>query len=343
MQTQNPLGSPYAQSMLPQVAPTPAELSLTDVLSVIRRHRLPIVWGCAAGIVVAVGITLLLPRDYSATGSFVPQSTDGAASRISGLAAQFGLSVGSDQNPGDSPLVYAELLQSREILQPVVSTDYEDERNKTHHTLISIYGISADSLPQREYTAVQILRDALQVSVNKETGVVHFTVRAPTPLLAAQVASRILVVLNDYNLRMRQEMAQAERAFVLTRQTEAEGELRASEDALQRFLQNNLQYQGDPQLVFQHDRLQRQVDIRQQVFASLAQSYAQVSLSAVRNTPVIMILEHPMLPVHPDSRKLPLRAMLGGILGAVAGLLVGLMRLRRLSDSPSDYAHANYP
>jgi len=90
----------------------------------------------------------------------------------------------------------------------------------------------------------------------------------------------------------RQSQAAAERGFTEERMAEAQEELRAAENELQRFLQNNRQFQNSPELVFQHDRLQRRVAMRQQVYTSLVQSYEQARIDEVPNTPVITVVEY---------------------------------------------------
>jgi len=104
------------------------------------------------------------------------------------------------------------------------------------------------------------------------------------------------------------------------------GEPRAAENEPQRFLQNNRQFQSSPELVFQHDRLQRRVAMRQQVYTSLVQSYEQARIDEVRNTPVITVVEEAEEPVRPDSRRLPLKAALGVVLGGMFGTFVAFGR-----------------
>ena len=310
-----------------------AELTVADVFRTIRRHARWIGIMATVGLVVTAVVVLLLPRSYSSSVSFVPQSTDNS-SRFSGLAAQFGISLGAAQDAADSPEFYTELLGSREILEPVATSAYQVTAEAKPQPLVDIYETDGATAAQRREAAIDELRSAVGTSIGKESGVIHFTVDARSPNLAQQLAQRIVQQLNEFNLHVRQEKAESERDFIRVRLADAESELNAAESALRSFLQRNRQYQGDPELQMEHDTYQRKVDIRQQVYTSLAQSYEQVRVDAVRNTPVIMVLERPVVPVRPKPRRLPLRAAIGAFVGALLGLAIGYFSSTREAISP---------
>ena len=281
-----------------------------------------------AGLVLTALVVLLLPRSYASSASFVPQTTDNS-SRFSGLAAQFGISLGASQDAADSPEFYTELLSSREILEPVANGAYQVAPGEKPRPLVGIYETNGTTDAQKREAAIDKLRSSIATSIGKESGVIHFSVDAKSATLAQQLAERIVQQLNEFNLRVRQEKAESERDFIRVRLADAESELNAAESAQRSFLQRNRQYQGDPELQMEHDALQRKVDIRQQVYTSLAQSYEQVRVDAVRNTPVIMVLERPVVPVRPNPRRLPLRAAIGAVVGALLGLSIGYLRSNR--------------
>ena len=181
----------------------------------------------------------------------------------------------------------------------------------------------------------------LQVSTDLKTGVVTVAVEAPAADLAEQLVRYALDLVNAFNLRTRQTRATAEREFVEARASEAQGELREAENRLQGFLTTNRNFDNAPQLQFQHDRLQRDVGMRQDVYTKLVQAYEQARIDEVRNTPVITIVEAPIRPVRPDSRRLALKAVLALFIGGILGVLIALFRqalVRTSDESPDQYA-----
>src|SRR5438876_484305 len=88
--------------------------------------------------------------------------------------------------------------------------------------------------------------------------------------------------------------ASQERRFLGERLDTARAELRRAEGALEKFLQRNRSYPNSPTLLFEHDRLQREAGLRQDVYSMLTQAYEQARMQAVRNTPSISLIDHPV-------------------------------------------------
>ena len=109
----------------------------------------------------------------------------------------------------------------------------------------------------------------------------------------------------------------------------AQDELRDAEAGLESFLQRNRRYQDSPQLVVEFGRLQRRVELRQQVANSLSQAFEQSRIEEVRNTPVVTIVERPEGAAKP-ARTLRQAALVGGVLGGLAtlGFIFALELLR---------------
>ena len=121
----------------------------------------------------------------------------------------------------------------------------------------------------------------------------------------------------------------------------AERALREAEDRLQEFLQRNRMGVGSSEIAFQRDRLQRELGLRQQLYTTLAQNRAEARSREVRDTPVITVLEEPRLPVVPESRRVALKTVLGGLMGGLLGLLIaflsqGLAGARRTPDKKAE-------
>jgi uncharacterized protein involved in exopolysaccharide biosynthesis len=120
----------------------------------------------------------------------------------------------------------------------------------------------------------------------------------------------------------RKSQARAERLFVESQTAGAESALRAAEDRLQSFLEQNRAINSSSQLEFQRDRLQRDVALRQQVYNALEQSRQEARIREVRDTPVITVLEEPRLPVVPESRRSLAKLIEGGALGLILGVFI---------------------
>lgn len=324
----------------------PDEISLLEVFNLVLRHRHRIVGLAVLVAAVAVGAAFISGSTYRATAAFVPQGSDAERGRLASLAGQFGIDVPGGDGAGQSPAFYAELLRSREILRPVADARYTfledgagDGAEQIAGTLPELLEIDEDTPGLETVGAITWLREeAIAVRTDPETGMVNLSVDTPWAGLSHAIAERLLTLVNEFNLETRQSRAAAERAFIEERLAEREDSLLAAENRLESFLQSNRQFQNSPELLFRHDRLQRQVARHQQIVTSLSQAYEEARVSEVRNTPVITVLEPPERPLEAESRDLALRLALGLALGGMLGVFwaFGAELMRREREVGSD-------
>jgi uncharacterized protein involved in exopolysaccharide biosynthesis len=302
------------------------DVSLVGLMTPILRHRDLIARVMAVVFLGVVLVAVLRPRSYSGTASFMPQSRR-MPSSLAGLAGQFGFALPLDE-PTQSPAFYVDLVTSREILGAVVDSQYTvpTDSGPSRLTLVQVFRSRGRDEAQRRYAAIKRLRRLVTVSAVQRTGVVALSVEARYPSLAAQVTSRILEELNRFNLSTRQTRAAAERRFTEQRLQDVQAELRGAEDQLQRFLQRNRDYRNSPVLVFEQERLAREVSMKQQLYTTLAQAVEQAKIDEVRDTPVITIIERPEIPVRPDSRGLIKKGIVAVIIGGIIGVLLAFTR-----------------
>ena len=346
-------GSPAASkptTLPPPSAPpaaaisSPAHNELVDLVLLLLRHgRLVFGLPLLLGVLIA-GWSLIAARDYTATAAFAPSSATSSLSRFAGVAAQLGVALPTQQ-ANESADFYADLLRSRHVLSQLVHTRYTvpGSADSVGRALIDWYGITKGDSAIREDRAVRRLGRDLEVSVSSKTGVVNFAVTTKFPALSERIAERALDVVNQFNLQRRQSRAGAERRFVEARLADAQTDLRAYEDRLQLWLQQNRDYRNSPRLQLAFERLQNEVTLRRGVVTTLAQAFEQARVEEVRDTPVLTVVEDPVIPSKPDSRrivaKLVLTLMLGFGVGAV--LAISSESWRRLDlERPGDVAEA---
>jgi len=311
------------------------EVSLFWMAAVLLRNR-RLIGACAAlGFVLALAIAIVRPKTYTTTFSFLPQTTqDPSGAGLSSLAGQFGINIGSLGVSQQSSQLYADLLTTRDVLAPIATDSFSVNGDGAPRTplpeFLSVSGSPPKVVAQK--TLRKLRNDVITTSVaQRTTGLVTVRVRTKSPYVSLAIAQRLLVGLNNFNLNTRQSQAREERQFTERRLSDARATLRASEDALQQFLQNNRDFNAAAPSRFQQDRLQREIQLQQQVVTSLSQQYEENRIREVRDTPVITVIEPPTLPAIPDSRLRGLIIVLGVMAGVGIGVLASLAResLRR--------------
>ena len=306
----------------------PSLLGLANVL--VRRRRLI---GVLAFMGALIGLIsgLTSTRVYDSSATFIPQGSDNFGSNGLALAAsQFGLRPPSSGNTWGPP-IYVELLRSRALLLPIArDTLVVAEMHGARVPVIDLLRVKDPSPGKRDEAAVKALRKVVASDEDRKLGAVTLSVKTAWPSVSFAIAQRLVSAVNRFNLETRKSQATAEREFADERVKEAEAALRASEDRLQAFLQANRSIGGSQTL--EQDRLRRDVALRQQVYTSLVQSQEEARLREVRDTPVITVLEAPQLPVIGESRKSASKAVLGGLAGALVGVLIAFLA-RMLSEA----------
>jgi len=297
------------------------EVSFLALVNSVFRHRRLIAKLTAFFFILTVGITMIRPAIYTSSASFMPQSNQTNGGLTSGLAAQFGFTLPA-ADAGNSPAFYAALIVSYDILRSLAETTYTFSTVEGGFTgTLLDYSSEKQGKPLniRREAVIRELEENFSVSMGRETGLVTFQVRSHNPELSSLIVDRTLELINQFNLLNRQSQAATERIFVEERLDSAKVELRQAEDALEEFLDRNRSVPRPPDLEFIHDRLQREVVMRQQVVTTLVQAFEQARIDEVRDTPVITVVGTPRTPVLADSNRLPLR----GILALIVGLMTG--------------------
>lgn len=315
------------------------DISVFALGTTLIRERWRIVrWMFYGGVLLAL-TGLLTPSHYKASASFVPQGTESSGSELASLAGQFGVSLPSGSQ-SLSPDFYKDLLTSDVLLRSVTRDTFTvEELGGRRYSFLELFEVEGQSALQREEQGIRLLRGLVDASVVVTTGVVELSAETRWPGVSLGITEALVDAVNDFNRRMRQEQAAAERRFVEDRLAVVGAELRDAEERLQEFLKANRQYTNSPELAFQADRLEREIALRQQVFTSLTQTYEEVRVREVRDTPVITMIEVPVLPTLAEPRRTLLRGLLGLVVGGgigVIGAFVSGMMARGRHDGDAD-------
>ncbi|MFL5618859.1 MAG: hypothetical protein ACJ79A_10785 [Gemmatimonadaceae bacterium] len=314
-------------------------------INVLLRRRVLVAGVTTCVVVVILAVTLLRPRTYTSSASFMPQASRNTPGTGGGIAAQLGLSM-LTADATQSPSFYVDLVKSRGILDSAVATRFRvtTDSGVAEVALIDLLEAKGNTPALRRDDAVKRLRRLVSAEASPKTSVVTLSVRAKDPGVARQVADRVLELVSNFNLRRRKSQASEERRFAEQRLIDVGQELRVAEDRLQMFLQHNRMYENAPELRFAFDRLSREVTMRQQVYTSVAQAHEQARMDEVRDTPVLTVIEQPEVPARADSRGLLKWTALGLVLGLGLGVALAFLRemmSRANAESGSDVEQFN--
>lgn len=305
------------------------ELSLREIVRVLYQNWRSIALLSLAAVILTATVVLASPRTFTSTASFYPESRRGGGSgSLSSLSQQFGINLpGSDA--GQSLQFYVALVGSREILSRLVMDSLPaitPSGKKVTKTVGDLLELTQKSPPERVEEGVDALRGIIKPIPNLTTGIVRIDVTTRSPGLSQALAQRTIDLINEFNLQKRQSQGASEARFAEGRLAEMTYSLRAAEAQLQDFEQRNAEYLRSPQLRIEHQRLENNLAAKQMLHTSLTESYEQARMEEVRDTPVITVLERPVVAVRPNSRHALQKMMFALIVGAMLGIVIAFVR-----------------
>jgi uncharacterized protein involved in exopolysaccharide biosynthesis len=318
------------------------ELSLIEMATMLLRHRRTLIVTPVLVLVLALVGLVIRGRRYAAESVVRPQVEEQAPNRLAGVAAQFGLSL-PGTSLGDPVKFTAELAKSRDLLREVSQTEYRfatPAGDSLAGDLAALLRVRGATPAETERRAIGRLASLIDVTTSRDAGLVRLRVLTPWPELSVLVNRRVLGLVDTANQVRMQSQAGAERRFVEKRLEEAREELEQAEQAQERFLQQNRQYASSPQLLVEFGRLQRRVDLRQQLYVTLALAYEQARVDEVRDTPQLIVIDQPEGSARPAGSRVMdalMWLLIGSVLGVMLALLQELLRRQRAQD-PEGYA-----
>jgi uncharacterized protein involved in exopolysaccharide biosynthesis len=136
----------------------------------------------------------------------------------------------------------------------------------------------------------------------------------------------LLGLVNAFVGRDLRTRASATRRFLQDRLGQVESELVLQQDKLRAFLEANREYQNSPMLQFRQAELQRDLDLKRDIYLSVARSLEEARMNEVRDTPLISIIDRPWVPTRPSAPKPALNAILLALFMPFAWLAFVLWR-----------------
>lgn len=255
------------------------------LVALLRRPRQLALWTLGAAVLVFAMVAWSIS---DSTGKYMSESrvlfsdarvTD---SRLSMAASALSMDLGGGRAGEETVELYLELFRSAEIQRQAARRVAAGEV-ETQRPLPA--GIDPNRLSRQVQGEVS--------AVASRAGIVTVQVRLDDGVLAEAMNAALLDVVSDFLHEHRRGRAQAERAFIEERLVEARRELLAAENQYQQFLQANRRLDNSPRLAFEASRLEREEQLRQQLYANLAVAYDRARLDEVGRPPVVAVLEAP--------------------------------------------------
>jgi len=311
------------------------------------------------GSLLGLTYSLIEKPMYTATLSFGLEDDKGGVSSSAAIASQFGIDIGGKSNGlfnGQNLII---LLKSRNMIEKtllspsiyngkkisilelyLINNNVREEwTQKPNLKLLQFLPNSDRSKFSRAHDsiigslAVSLLKNSLTVSqIEKKSSVVDIEFKAENEQFAKVFTENLVMVVSDFYVQTKSTKAKIN-LFILQKQTDSiRGELNGAITGVA--VANDNTFMLNPALnVRRAPSARRQVDVQANT-AILTELVKQTELAKVtlrKETPLIQVIDQPILPLKKEKFGKAKGIVLGGILAGFITILV--LIIRRIFDS----------
>ena len=286
-----------------------------------------------------------LKEEFKSEGKILPeiQSKGSSMGQFAGIAALAGVDLGSATGGADAvrPDLYPDVLKSTPFFLRLFQEKFRDKNNKElsfqefynkevldgelkEKDQVNKFPKSENYISFNRQTEKNIkdLKERIVCSYDKKVGVITISVKMPDPVLAANVARFSMNFLTDYIIGCRTEKQKRDLDFLAERLNIAKGKYYGTQSKKASYIDqmplNSLRLQSAD---LQRERIEAEYKTSSSFYNSLLQKYEEAKLKMQQETPVIQILEPPVVP----NLKIEPRKNIIIIGFAFFGLILGII------------------
>ena len=311
------------------------EISLNALLRpYLNRRRLVVVvlllaW--AAGL----AFTLIPARKYRASLALAVVPNSRSLPTTAGISAL----LGAAQNGGlqSTPFVVTKLLLLRSVIRQVAMSPAKGSSE------LVIERVADKPLAEiRPVDIEPLMRDMMNVQVDKQTGLITFSVEHPDSAIARQVATQIVDVASKTYIDVGRAQARSQRVAQEARVDSAQHQLDDAEKKLLDFASSNRSYAAYSPAVVIRQRLERRLENARSVYSQVIADREAAIAQELESTPAVVVVDPILRDLLPQSRhglvKLVLATALGLAVATVIMILLGDFAARPERSRSPGYA-----
>jgi hypothetical protein len=269
-------------------------------------------------------IVLLRPREYAAVVSLTPVNSGATLSGSAALAGTLlNMQTGAGLQP--TPAFVTRLARMDGVLLAVAQSPIRSggaERVVDRLAREQAGGV----LPER---TLRVMRNAVSATYDLQTGIVTLRVVDRDSALARVIVNRLVERVSDTFVRASRAQATEIRRGEDARIDSAYSQLRRTEEALQEFASSNREaHVPYSQATLTQRRLERALDLAQQVYAHAVADRESAIARELEATPAVVVLDPVPAVIPPEPRGVVVKTLLAALLGALVAMLLLLIRAR---------------
>lgn len=302
------------------------------VARLLSRKKFILIW-CAASIVAGLVVAFSIPKEYKSGAKLAPEYTN--RSSVASLSALVGMASSglgtSSTRDAVYPELYPDIMESIPFLTGLfdVPVTVEGEQTTLFDYMLNhqkkpwwstvlnlpfrglgwVIGLFHETeeipddapldtfrLNKKQTYVASCLKKRLSVVVDKKTYVVKVSVMMQNPVIAADVACKVLDELRDYITEYRTEKSRQNLAYTQTLYDAAQADYFAKQRAYARYVDSHQDLSGLSAST-ESERLRGEMNLSYDLYTRMAQQLQAANAKVQEETPVFQIMQAPSVPI----------------------------------------------
>ena len=299
---------------------------------------------------LGVILALVSPTKYTASSTFVPQSSEGQTnSSLGGLASLAGINLSAimSNDPQEiSPSLYPQIAEIIPYRLALLDATLESNTSFRDYILAQSGGVailpllkkytiglpgllrnkqtdnnenldtSLFQMTEKDKGLFEFLAQVVSIEVDDEEGLVSLSVELSDRIVAAQLAQAATELLQNYIIAFKSESARNNLDFINRQYESKQQEFEQIQDSIAVFKDQNLNITST---LYQNQltRLESKFVVVSSVFQELAGQVEQAKIQVNKDTPIFTIIEPVSVPLERSSPKRTRMVIIWIFLGGV--------------------------
>jgi capsule polysaccharide export protein KpsE/RkpR len=252
-------------------------------------------------------VTYLAPVVFKATMTILPIEGDSKAGAAGGIASQFGINFGSSGGNLSSVQLIPDLIKSKSLLSNLLNRKITFEGKKEKTTLMDYYfGITDSAEINRDFytlKGINTIKNNIVVNKRKSNNLIDITVSFSDVDAVVDICFGIFHELDKIQKQISLSRTKDKNIYISERLLTVKEDLRATEEVLKKFRENNRDINNSPSLTLAENRLIREVASVSSIYNTLKSQYEIARVEALGSSRLIQIIDEPTKPIYRSSPK----------------------------------------
>ena len=283
-----------------------------------KRYKISIITGIFTLLGIIYAFLIATPMFMSSITLYPANQEKNSNSQLQVLAAQFGFGGFSSSNDFNIP----DFVKSRRLRKKILAKKWMTKKNPNIAIyLYDFWEIDGDSLIVRKELALEKLSELISVGTDDETELITISILTEEPQLSANIVNFIGEEVTRYISEEKQYYGKENRKFIERRLADTKAELTAAEVILKKFRENNRASTETPELQLEYRRLKRNLNIKEEIYLTLAKQRELAIIEEAKDTPIINILDVGEKPIKKTKPRRALIVLVYLLIGGIVGVL----------------------